>query len=350
MKRLDRARSWALTGTPMENWLDDLISVLDFAAPGRFDPSAMAVGLRRLLGEVQLRRRRQDVLHDLPPKFVSSVTLDLPGPQQRSYRLAEEEGLVRLRSLGTELRITHVLELILRLKRICNFCPIGPISKIRRSSRSARRPDALGREGTSVSQFVAEPFGARRLAKELAEFRPLLLTGTVDPVGRAALVTEFERDPSRRLMILSLRAGGLGLNLTAASYVFHFDRWWNPAVEAQAEDRVHRIGQQRPVQVFAYICADTIEERIRDILTEKRALFADLVDGVPINSSPASISTVCCERQRPDFTADPPRLSEPAITTLPGRGWGGPAPRRWRPTARLRACRTWLWRRRCGGR
>ena len=85
-------------------------------------------------------------------------------------------------------------------------------------------------------------------------------------------------------MILSLRAGGLGLNLTAASYVFHFDRWWNPPVEAQAEDRVHRIGQQRPVQVFAYICADTIEERIRDILTEKRALFADLVDGVPINS------------------------------------------------------------------
>jgi SNF2 family DNA or RNA helicase len=146
---------------------------------------------------------------------------------------------------------------------------------------------ALTRSGEKAllfSQFVAEPFGAHRLAKELAEFRPLVLTGTVDPVGRASLIAEFERDPSRQLMILSLRAGGLGLNLTAASCVFHFDRWWNPAVEAQAEDRVHRIGQQRPVQVFAYICADTIEERIRDILAEKRALFADLVDGVPMRA------------------------------------------------------------------
>jgi SNF2 family DNA or RNA helicase len=81
-------------------------------------------------------------------------------------------------------------------------------------------------------------------------------------------------------MILSLRAGGLGLNLAVASCVFHFDRWWNPALETQAEDRVHRIGQRRPVQVFAYLCADTIEQRIDAILTEKRALFADVIDGV----------------------------------------------------------------------
>jgi SNF2 family DNA or RNA helicase len=81
-------------------------------------------------------------------------------------------------------------------------------------------------------------------------------------------------------MVLSLRAGGIGLNLTAASCVFHFDRWWNPALEAQAEDRVHRIGQNLPVQVFAYLSADTIEERIDEILAEKRALFADVIDGV----------------------------------------------------------------------
>jgi SNF2 family DNA or RNA helicase len=82
------------------------------------------------------------------------------------------------------------------------------------------------------------------------------------------------------VFVLSLRAGGLGLNLTEASQVFHFDRWWNPALETQAEDRTHRIGQRRPVQVLTYLCADTVEERINEILSEKRSLFADVIDGI----------------------------------------------------------------------
>lgn len=281
VKRLQRARSWALTGTPLENRLDDLISVLEFAAPGRFEPSAMAVGLRRLLAEVQLRRRRHEVLFDLPPKFVSTVTVDLSGPQSVAYRRAEKEGVVWLQSLGKELRVSHVLELILRLKQICNFCPeSGKSSKL--SDLRSRLAELIGSGGKALvfSQFVEEPFGARRLAKELAEFRPLLLVGSLDPSTRSALIAEFERDPARQLLILSLRAGGLGLNLAAASCVFHFDRWWNPALETQAEDRAHRIGQRRPVQVFAYLCADTIEQRIDEILTEKRVLFADVIDGV----------------------------------------------------------------------
>ena len=151
VKRLNRTRSWALTGTPLENRLEDLISVLEFAAPGRFDPDAMAVGLRQLLGEVQLRRRRKEVLLDLPPKFVSTITLDLTGSQRTVYRRAEEEGVVRLRSLGTELRISHVLELILRLKQICNFCPeFRPVRQIYGLAEPASHLDRVWREGASL--------------------------------------------------------------------------------------------------------------------------------------------------------------------------------------------------------
>ena len=280
-KALKRTRSWALTGTPLENRLDDLISILDFVAPGRFARARMMVGLRELLADVQLRRRRSEVLCDLPPKLSSTIDIDLTREQRAVYRRAEQKGLIRLRALGPELRITHVLELILRLKQICNFCP--------ESGASAKLADLKSRlgmiEGPDVkslvfSQFVEEPFGARRLARELAAFSPLLFVGDVDPVTRARRIADFERDPAHRTMVLSLKVGGVGLNLTAASHVFHFDRWWNPAVEVQAEDRAHRIGQSRPVHVYTYQCSNTIEERIEEIISQKRTLFGDVIDGV----------------------------------------------------------------------
>lgn len=285
VKRLKRARSWALTGTPLENSVEDLISILDFVAAGRFDPGQYMVGLRRLLGQVQLRRRRTEVLHDLPPKLASEVVLALTPAQRVSYRRAEEQGLVRLKRLGTELRITHVLELILRLKQICNACPESDESaKLNDLRHRLARLAASGERALVFSQFTGEQFGARRLHAALGEFQPLLLTGALDAAARAEVVQKFEQDQRHTVLVLSLRAGGVGLNLTAASQVFHFDRWWNPAVETQAEDRAHRIGQHRPVHVHAYLAADTIEERIAAILHDKRALFVDVVEGVTLRA------------------------------------------------------------------
>jgi SNF2 family DNA or RNA helicase len=283
VKRLRRGRSWGLTGTPLENHLDDLVSILDFVAPGRFSPATKAVGLRRLLGEVQLRRLRKNVLQDLPPKFASTVTLALTASQVAAYRRAENEGVVRLSALGRDVRITHVLELILRLKQICNFCPeTGESTKLADLRARLESIVAGGEKALVFSQYADERFGARRIARELATFAPVLFTGDLDAQTRTARLAEFANDPRRHVLVLSLRAGGVGLNLTGASHVFHFDRWWNPGVEAQAEDRAHRIGQQRPVHVHSYLCGDSIEERIEEILQEKRMLFADVVEGIDI--------------------------------------------------------------------
>ncbi|MGD0076129.1 MAG: DEAD/DEAH box helicase [Candidatus Binataceae bacterium] len=283
VKRLRRRSGWALSGTPLENRLDDLISVLDFVAPGRFQSGTFARGLRRLLGEVQLRRRRAEVLHDLPPKLPIEVLLDLEPRQRAAYDRAEREGIIRLAALGPDLRINHVLELILRLKQICNFCPeTGASAKLIDLRERLKQVVTNGERALVFSQFAAEPFGVKRLARELAEYHPLVLSGDLAPDTRTEVIQEFERTHDRKLLLLSLRVGGVGLNLTAASYVFHFDRWWNPAVETQAEDRTHRIGQVRPVHVYSYLCANTVEERVATILAEKRQLFADIVDGVSL--------------------------------------------------------------------
>jgi len=285
VKALPRRRAWALTGTPLENRADDAVSILEFVAPGLYDPAGMVASLRRALSMVQLRRRRAAVLRELPPKTVFQLSPDLLPIQRGAYDVAHREGLVWLRSLGAELRVTHVLELILRLKQICNACPrTGASAKLEDLRRRLGEVTAEGEKALVFTQFVAAPFGAEAIARALAPFIPVLLTGQMSPAARDDAVNLFVTDPTRRVMVASLRAGGTGLNLTAASVVFHFDRWWNPAVEAQAEDRAHRMGQTRPVQVFAYLTPASIEQWVAEILWEKRALFDDIIESVATES------------------------------------------------------------------
>jgi SNF2 family DNA or RNA helicase len=297
-KDLSRRRAWALTGTPLENDLEDLASVLEVVSPHlpgeprrRLTPG---VHLRTELASIQLRRRKDDVLQQLPPKTLTELLLEMTPQQRRSYDRVERDGVMYLKGLGTNISIANILELVLRLKQLCNFEPVsGASAKLDDMEVRLQSVVDNGERAVVFSQFAGDVYGAAAIARRLERFQPVLYTGGMTFVERDTAVRRFYEDPSAHVMVVSLRAGGQGLNLQAASYVFHFDRWWNPAVEDQATDRTHRLGQQKPVTVSAYTLENSVEERIHEMLVEKRELFARIVEGVGISAQAFSRDELC---------------------------------------------------------
>ena len=289
LKGLNRIRSWALTGTPIENHEEELASILEFVdhdqdgQSRRYQPGPELFSRHH---QLQLRRRKADVLQDLPEKQIALLPIALHPTQRASYDRAEHEGLVYLRSLGREITIQHVLELITRLKQICNADPgNGESSKLDDIRDRLELLVGQGHRALVFSQYTSDTSGVAAAASHLREFNPLVITGDVPLQERPSIIERFRSDGRHRALIISLRAGGLGLNLQEASYVFHLDRWWNPAVERQAEDRTHRMGQTAKVNVIKYSCIDTIEERVDAILARKQDLFDRLVDDVSLDLS-----------------------------------------------------------------
>ena len=212
--------------------------------------------------------------------------MPLHARQKESYDRAEREGIVYLKSLGAEVRVQHVLELITRLKQICNVDPeTGHSSKLRDIRERLGQLVAQGHRALVFSQYTSATFGVVAAAGYLEAFNPLTLTGDMPQSQRASTIDRFKTTDTHKALVLSLRVGGVGLNLQEASYVFHLDRWWNPAVEHQAEDRSHRFGQTAKVNVVKYSCTGTIEERIDAILKRKQDLFDQLIDDVSLNLS-----------------------------------------------------------------
>lgn len=273
---LRRERSWALTGTPIENKPEDLINLFAFVDAGRVPHDTPTKQLPALTADCILRRTKDDVLTDLPAKTVTDACLELTPAQREAYDRAEKEGVVHLNELGDTVSVQHVFELVMRLKQICNFDPLtGESCKLERLTADLTEVAESGRKALIFSQWV-EPL--ETLAKSLCEFGPLLYHGRVPSKDRTAILDRFKADSSKHLLLMSYGTGSVGLNLQFCSYVFLFDRWWNPAIEDQAINRAHRIGQKEPVFVTRFVTQDTIEGRIAEILDKKRQLFEELIN------------------------------------------------------------------------
>ena len=270
-RAITRTRNWALTGTPVENSSEDLVGIFEFLSPGYLQSGMTARRMAKAAGDYILRRTKDKVMTDMPPKLFRDAELDLTPQQWASYKTAEDDGIVQLEGMGAELTIQHVFELVLRLKQICNFDPAtGASSKLERLEADVEEVAASGQKAIVFSQWVNT---LDKIRHRLQRFGTLEYHGKIPSKKRDGVIAQFKEDPSKKVILMSYGAGSVGLNLQFCRYVFLFDRWWNPAVEDQAINRAHRIGVAGSVTVTRMLTLQTIEERINQVLEEKRALF-----------------------------------------------------------------------------
>ena len=306
VRSLPAASRIALTGTPVENQLSELWSIMEFANPGllgsaksfrdryavpveRHGSAEAARQLRRITEPFVLRRLKTDksIISDLPEKQEMKVWCNLTQEQATLYQATVTDMMSRIEDASDDIgRRGLVLAAMARLKQVCNH----PAHLLGDGSRLAGRSGKLARLEEICEEIVAE--GDRALCfTQYAEFgrmlqpylaartgcQVLFLHGGTTKKQRDAMVARFQEADEPLLFLLSLKAGGTGLNLTAANHVIHIDRWWNPAVEDQATDRAFRIGQRRDVQVRKFVCVGTLEERIDAMIEQKKALAEQIV-------------------------------------------------------------------------
>lgn len=303
----------ALTGTPLENRLTELWSILDFLNPGylgsqaffqkrfatpieKFGDTASLQTLRSLVQPFILRRTKtdRDIIQDLPEKQEMAVFCNLTPEQAVLYEKTVQQSLAAVEVATGIQRRGIILATLTKLKQICNhpaqfmkeelLQDSEPRSgKLKRLEEMLEEILAEGDRTLIFTQFAEMGKLLKTYLEKLLHRDVLLLYGGTSKPKREEMIDRFQHDPQGpRIFILSLKAGGVGLNLTRANHVFHFDRWWNPAVENQATDRVFRIGQTRNVQVHKFVCSGTLEERIHEMIESKKAL-ADQVVGAGEN-------------------------------------------------------------------
>ena len=290
----------AMTGTPVENRLTELWSIFDFINRGylgtlkefqksyaipieRFKETSRAAKLKMSVSPFVLRRLKTDknVISDLPEKMVLNEYCYLSKPQAVLYEKTLNEMMEKISGFTGINRRGNIFKLITALKQICNhpyqFLKGGEISRelSGKMDKCISTVESILEHGEKTLIFTQYKEMGDILCKVIADecnTEPLFFHGSLTVPQREELIDKFQNNPDCKIMILSLKAGGTGLNLTSATNVIHYDLWWNPAVEAQATDRAYRIGQQRNVMVHRFITKDTFEERINDMIQQKKHL------------------------------------------------------------------------------
>jgi non-specific serine/threonine protein kinase len=305
VKRLQAETRIALTGTPIENRLGDLWSIFDFINPGLLGSSKQFSTfvkrlaerpqnpygpLRELVRPYILRRLKTDksIIADLPDKTEVKAFCLLSRKQAALYQQAVDEFTKQLESAEGIQRRGLVLALLMRLKQICNHPSqwLGDNAWAADDSGKFARLREIAEEIASRQEKALVFTQFRETTAPLASFlgsvfgRPgLVLHGETEVSKRKDLVRRFQEDDDIPFFVLSVKAGGAGLNLTAAQHVIHFDRWWNPAVENQATDRAFRIGQTKNVLVHKFVCRGTVEDKIDRMIEDKQQLAGDFLGG-----------------------------------------------------------------------
>jgi non-specific serine/threonine protein kinase len=305
VKQIQARVKIALTGTPVENRLGDLWSIFDYVNPGLLGtateftaftkslakrPDNPYLPLRNLIRPYILRRMKTDkaVIADLPEKIEMDAYCPLSRKQVALYQQAVKGLAERLDEVDGIQRRGIVLSYLMRLRQICNHPSqwLGDGSWAEEDSGKWARLREIA-ETVAAKQEKALVFTQfREVTAPVAAFlgtvfgRPgLVLHGETAVKQRKELVQRFQEDETVPFFVLSLKAGGSGLNLTAATHVIHLDRWWNPAVENQATDRAFRIGQTRTVLVHKFVCRGTVEEKIAEMIEAKRGISKDVLEG-----------------------------------------------------------------------
>ena len=301
MLRYGSPRRVALTGTPVENTLTELYSLFEYLNPGllgtmkEFSTMVREMGtdytrLRRLVRPFVLRRVKSDpsLLPDLPPKTELPAYCLLTPEQARLYAKEVENLRAVLAEPDASTRVMLVLPILGKLKQICNhpaqylgesYYDPAASGKFERLGHVARRIRDAGESCLIFTQYRSIMPHLHDYLEEIFGAPGLMLHGEIPIPERKRLVEEFQTPGGPPFFVLSLRAAGTGLTLTRANHVVHFDRWWNPAVENQASDRAHRLGQEKPVMIHPIICTGTIEENIHGMLRKKTAMSEALFSG-----------------------------------------------------------------------